>query len=90
MKNNFKEIRANFLEIPPDEPDCEYCEDMILGCSPMTSTFLCEGCACNEVFEHQEEYFLENVVWYNKYKIKDFLKLFLNNCFRFIAVLEES
>lgn len=34
---------------------CELCEKHILGCSPMSATFQCEGAYCNRAIVYLEE-----------------------------------
>lgn len=49
------------MEVEIDEEDlCKYCEDHILGCSAITSTFLCEGRYCESAKESYIEYLEEN------------------------------
>jgi len=59
-----------FIEIPELEPDCKWCEEMVIGGVSVSYHFMCEGSFCNEVMEHQEESFLEDSVWFNWYCIK--------------------
>ncbi len=34
-----------------DDEVCTYCEENILGCCSMSSTFQCEGCSCEQALE---------------------------------------
>lgn len=50
------------------EDICKMCEESILGCSSISSTFICEGVCCEEAFnmfiEDNEEFeVVEGEVW---------------------------
>lgn len=51
-----------FMEEQNQEEVCKMCEDLILGCSSSSSTFLCEGCSCEEANEMFIENYFENLI----------------------------
>lgn len=46
---------------------CDLCERYILECKSMTSTFICEGCKCEDALEWLKEDIIEEIYdkrWY--------------------------
>ena len=53
---------------------CELCESHILGCLHMTSTFICEGCKCDEAYEYYKEYKEDELIEQREEKLKRILE----------------